>query len=189
MKKISIGFSNYLQSIRMIVTPLILALPSVVMWHYLYTHGWHSTSSADEPIVNAILPGLFSAHVFIASFMFVRESDDIRKMKRAVREGDKSTFIEVAEDSTPIPMKYILFTTANIIQGWTMSLNYELYWTGLASVYSVAYILSLIWEIIADFDDPVNGVWVIKGVPDEWIKETQIKRRLSDRFFEWLIKK
>lgn len=189
MKNTLAGFSSYFQSIRLILTPLVLAAPAVIIWHYLYINGWHSTSQADEPIVNAILPGLFGAHVFIAGFMIIRESDDIRKLKHAVREGDKATFIEIAEDSIPAPMRYILFTTANLIQAWTISLYYELYWTGFASVFSVGYILGLIWEIIADFDDPVNGIWVIKGVPDEWVKEAHIKRRLSDRLFEWFLEK
>lgn len=189
MKSTLAGFNSILQSVRMIVTPVVLTAPAVIIWHYLYINGWHSTPQADEPVVNAILPGLFGAHVFIAGLMIIRESEDIRKMRRAVRENDMATFIEVAGDAIPIPMKYILFTTANMIQAWTISLHYEVYWTGLASVYSVGYILALIWEIIADFDDPINGVWVIKGVPDEWIKEANIKRRLSDRFFEWLTRK
>lgn len=121
--------------------------------------------------------------------MIIRESDDIRKLKHAVRTGDKATFIEIAEDSIPAPMRYILFTTANLIQAWTVNLYYDLYWTGFASVYSVGYILAIIWEIIADFDDPVNGIWVIKDVPGEWVKEAHIKRRISDRLFEWLIGK
>ena len=183
------GFHSYLQTIRLILTPLLLATPPVIIWHYLYINGWHSNPKADEPIVSAILPGLFGAHVFIAGFMLIRESDDIRKLKHAIKKGDKLTFIEIAEDSIPIPMKYILFTTANLIQGWTISLHYELYWTGFASVYTVGYILSLIWEIIADFDDPVNGIWVIKDVPEEWIKEARIKRRISDRLFDWIVKK
>lgn len=186
MKNTFAGFNSYFQSIRLIVAPLIMAAPSLVIWHYLYTRGWHSTSIADEPIVNAILPGLFGAHVFISGLMIIRESDDIRKMKRAIRDNDKATFIEIAEDSIPLPMKYILFTTANLIQAWTISLHYEIYWTGFAAVYSVGYMLALMWEIIADFDDPINGVWVIKGVPSEWIKESHIKRRISDRFFEWM---
>ena len=189
MKNTFAGFNSYFQSIRLIITPLILATPPLIIWHYLYINGWHSTSQADEPIVNAILPGLFGAHVFIAGLMIIRESDDIRKMKRAIREEDKATFVEVAEDSIPLPMKYILFTTANLIQAWTISLHYELYWTGFASVCSVGYMLALIWEIIADFDDPINGIWVIKGVPIEWIKEAHIKRRVSDRLFEWLFGK
>ena len=183
------GFNGYLQTIRLILTPLILTAPAVTIWHYLYIHGLHSTSRADEPIVNAILPGLLGIHVFIAGFTMLHESDDIRKIRRAIRELDKETFIEIAEDTIPTPMKYILFMSANLIQAWTISLNYDLYWTGLASVLSIGYMLSLIWEIIADFDDPVNGVWVIKGVPEDWIKEANIKRRLSDRFFESLIKR
>lgn len=189
MKKIFAGFDSYLQTIRLIITPLILAAPAVIIWHYLYTNGWHSTRQADEPIVNAILPLLGTIHVFIAGFMMLHESDDIRKIRRALKDNDEATFIEIAEDSIPTPMKYILFTSANFIQGWTISLNYDLYWTGFASVLSVGYMLSLIWEIISDFDDPVNGVWVIKGVPEEWIKKARIKRRLSDRFFEWLLRK
>lgn len=182
------GFHSYLQTIRLILTPLLLATPPVILWHYLYINGWHSTPQADEPIVSAILPGILGAHVFIAGFMMIRESDDIRKLKHAVKENDKSTFIEIAEDTIPTPMKYILFTTANLILGWTISLHYELYWTGFASVYTIGYILSLIWEIVADFDDPINGIWVIKGVPEDWIKEARINRRISDRIFSWLFK-
>lgn len=189
LKNTFAGFNSYFQSIRLIIAPLILATPPLIIWHYLYINGWYSTPQADEPIVNAILPGLFVAHVFIAGMMMTRESDDIRKMKRAIREGDKATFIEIAEDSIPLPMKYVLFATANLVQAWTSSLHYDLYWTGFASVYSVGYMLALIWEIIADFDDPINGVWVIKGVPAEWIREANIKRRLSDRLFEWLFEK
>ena len=184
MRNIFTEFNNHFQSIRLMITPLILSAPAVLIWHYLYMKGWHSTASADEPIVNAILPGLFSAHVFIAGLMIIHESDDMRKMKRAVREKNKEAFIEIAEDAVPTPMRYILFMTGNLILAWTMSLHYELYWTGFASVYSVGYILTLIWEIIADFDDPINGIWVIKGVSAEWVRDAHIKRRISDRLFE-----
>lgn len=187
-RKGSIGFNNYLQSIRMIIEPLFMAAPAVVLWHFLYARGWHSTASADEPIVNAILPALATIHVFIAGFMFMREAYDIRELRRAVRTGQKELFFEIAEDRIPAPVKYVLFVSANLIEGWTISLNYELYWTGFASVYSIGYMLSLIWEIISDFDDPVNGVWVVKDVPDEWVLEANIKRRISDRFFERLFR-
>ena len=173
----------------MIVQPLFLALPAVILWHFFYTSGWHSTASADEPIVNAILPALASIHVFIAGFIFLRETADIREMRSAVRQSKKEQFLEIAEDKTPVPLKYVLLVSATLIEGWTISLNYEIYWTGFAAVYSLGYMLTLIWEIIADFDDPVNGVWIIKGVPEEWIGEANIKRRYSDRFFERLFNK
>ena len=183
------GFKDHLQSIRMIIQPALLAAPACLLWHFLYKHGWHSTPAADEPIVNAILPILATAHVFLASFVLVRETDDLRKLRAAVKEGDKVRFIEIAEDRIPTPMKYILFVTAHFIQGWTISLYYETYWSGFFSVLSVAYMLSLIWEMIADFDDPVNGVWVVKNVPPEWAREADITRRFSDRFFELLKRK
>lgn len=181
------GFNNFFQSVRMIIQPMIIASPAVLLWHLLYTNGWHSTAIADEPIVNAILPALASIHVFIAGFIFLRETSDIREMKHAIRNGEKDKFIEFAEDKIPAPLKYVLFVSGNLILGWTISLNYELYWSGFASVFSMGYMLSLIWEIISDFDDPVNGVWVVKNVPEEWVEEANIKRRRSDKFFEKLI--
>lgn len=182
------GFNSYLQSIRMILQPLVLAAPAVFLWHFLYTRGWHSTALADEPVVNAILPALASIHVFIAGFMFFKETGDIRDLRNAVSNNQKERFFEIADDKIPAPMKYVLFVSANLIVGWTISLNYEWYWTGFAAVYSVGYMLALIWEIISDFDDPVNGVWVVKDVPDEWVREANIKRRISDRLFDRLFK-
>lgn len=188
-RETSSEFNDYFQAIRLIVTPLILAAPAVLIWHYLFINGWHSTRQADEPIVNAILPLLGTIHVFITGFRMARESDDIRKMKQAITEKDKTAFLSLAEDAIPMPLKYVIFTSATLIQMWVISLHYDLYWTGFASVYSVGYMLSLIWEVIADFDDPINGMWVVKGVPEEWITEAQIKRRISDRFFEWIFGK
>lgn len=173
----------------MTVQPLVLATPAVILWHFLYMNGWHSTSSADEPIVNAILPALFTIHVFIAGFIFYGERGDLRAVRRAIRNNDKETFLDIAEDKIPGPMKYVLFMSGNLIQGWTISLNYELYWSGFASVFSIGYMIALIWEVIADFDDPINGVWVIKGVPEEWIREAKVKHRWSDRFFDILFTK
>ncbi len=185
----SAGFNSTLQSVRMIIQPLLLASPAVLLWHCLYICGLHSTAAADEPIVNAILPALASMHVFIAGFIFLREAGDIRELRKAIRTGDKEKFLEIAEDKIPIPLRYVLFVSATMIECWTMSLNYDLYWTGFFSVYSIGYMLTLIWEIIADFDDPIHGIWVVKGVPEDWIRDANIKRRLSDRFYEWLFAK
>jgi hypothetical protein len=190
LKRVATEFRDELQLARLVVTPLVLAAPAVLVWHLLYVRGWHSTHEADEPIVNAILPLIGSAYVFLAGFLFYRETADLREMKQAVRckdqPGSRERFLSIAEDCTPMPIKYVLFSAALLVECWTISLHYEWYWTGFASVGSVGYVLSLIWEVIADLDDPIHGVWVIKGVPEEWLEDAHIKLRLSDRLFEAL---
>ena len=186
----SSGFSSTLQTIRMVVFPLLMSVPALLVWSYLYDMGWHSNPDADGPIVNAILPWIGSAHVFLAGFIFLQEGKDIRGLKNAVRNkdvpGSMEQFLQIVEDKVPTPLRYILLVTGNIVIFWTMSLYYQNYWSGFFSVLCVAYIISLIWEVVADFDDPVNGVWVVKGIPKEWIEKAGIKRRLSDRVFEFL---
>src|SRR5262245_1059233 len=107
MNRVRSEFENGFQFARMVVTPLLLAAPVVWLWHQLHVRGWHSSRDADEPIINAILPLIGSAHVFLASFLFYREAADIREMKNAVRErdkpGSKERFLAVAEDRIPLP--------------------------------------------------------------------------------------
>ncbi len=190
IKATTSGFSSTLQTIRMVVFPMLMSAPALIVWSYLYNNGWHSNPEADSPIVNAILPWIGSAHVFLAGFLFLQEGKDIRGLKSAVRNKDEpgsmEKFLQIVEDKVPTPLRYILLVTGNIVIFWSMSLYYQNYWSGFFSVLSVAYIISLIWEVVADFDDPVNGVWVVKGIPKEWIEKAGIKRRFSDRVFEFL---
>jgi hypothetical protein len=190
LKRVGFEFNNRVQVVRMAVMPMVLAAPAVAIWHFLFTHGWHSSREADEPIVNAILPLIGSAYVFLAGFLFYRATLDMRDMKQALRHkdqpGSKERFLAVAEDRIPMPLKYVLFSAAVVIECWTISLYYAAYWTGFASVYSVGYMLALIWEVIADFDDPIHGVCVIKEVPEDWLRDAHIHARLSDRLFERL---
>lgn len=189
---VGIGFKSVLQSLRMVLWPLFMTAPALILYHICYKNGWHSTRSADEPIINAILPGLFGLHAFIAGVLLVfREGSDLLQLKAYAKKpeepGNKEKFIQLAENQLPAPVKYVLFVSATIIILWTISLSYGSYWSGLASVLSVTYILSLIWEVIADFDDPTNGIWVIRGVPDDWVSEIKIKRRLSDRILDGIL--
>ena len=71
-----------------------------------------------------------------------------------------------------------------MVQAWTIFLYYENYQIGFFSVYSVSYIITLIWEVIMDLDDPVHGAWVVKGIPKEWEQSFKIKKRWSDQIFD-----
>lgn len=177
------GFKSGLQCVRMAVVPLLMSLPAIVLYHICHKLGIHSNRVADEPIVNAVLPFIGGAHVFLSGFLFIREGGDYREMRRAVRLKEKEKFLDLAEDQVPAPLRFVVFVTGTIVILWTTSLYYENYWTGLFSVLSVAYIVSLIWEVIADFNDPVNGVWVVRDVPKDWLEGAKIKRRWSDRLF------
>lgn len=186
------GFSSALQSVRMVIWPFFMTLPALVLYHICYLLDWHRSGPSDSPIINAVYPGIFAGHMFFAS-LFIRDgSADFRTMKRAVKDREKpeskDTFLLIAEDRLGAPTKLALFTSATIVVLWTLTLDYaQSYWTGFATVVSVAYLLSLLWEVIADFDDPINGAWVIKGIPEEWLKEIKIKPRLSDRILDRLL--
>ncbi len=181
-------FKSFIQKVRLIIQPLFLSFPSVIFWYASYTFGFHSNSKADEPIVNAILPFIGGVHVFLASFLLYREGSDIRELKKILRrphtEETRRDFMDIAEDMIPIPVKYILLSTGTMIQAWTIFLYYQNYYVGFFSVYSISYIITLIWEVIMDLDDPVHGAWVVKGIPKEWEQSFKIKKRWSDQIFD-----
>jgi hypothetical protein len=175
----------------MIIQPMILAFPTVVIWHYINGWGWHSTRVADEPIVNAILPLIGGFHVFLAGFLLYSKANDITKFKEVicseeegVEKNNEKKFLQLAEDRIPQPLKYVLLSTGTLVQLWTASLYYDSYWIGFFSVYSVSYIIVLIWEVITDLDDPVHGVWVVKGIPAAWAKKAHFDKRFVDKVFD-----
>lgn len=183
---ITAEFKSFMQKVRMVIQPAIMAVPALLAWVGLYEAGYRSDKFNDEPVINAILPFISSAYVFLASFLLFREGNDVRDMKTAIKNKDKNAFLAIARDRIPAPVKYILFATGTIIILWTIFLHYESFWTGLASVYSTTYIIVLVWEVIIDLDDPINGVWVIKNIPEEWMEEAHLHKRNSDRFFDTL---
>lgn len=181
------GFKSGLQSVRMAVVPFFMSLPSVVLYHVFQSLGLYSGRVADEPIINVILPFIGGVHVFLSGVLFFREGD-YGEMRRAVRSGDKEKFLDLVEDQVPTPLRFVVFVTGSIVILWTLTLYNESYWRGLFSVLSVSYIVSLIWEVIADFNDPVNGVWVVKNIPPEWLEGAKIKKRWSDQLFSKIFK-
>lgn len=169
----------------MIFYPFVIAVIPVLLWNFLYKRGWYSPSlRADEPIVNAVF-GLFGmSYAIITGFMFTDQRSNMGKLRKAVRMNIEEDFLEIVENRNPTTSKFVLFAIAFVIMGWVIIFHYESYWIGFASVYSVGYILTLIWEVIVDFDDPIHGMWVVKNIPPAWIAKANIKTRFSDRFFE-----
>jgi hypothetical protein len=192
-QKATVGVPNWRQALRMVIVPALLAIPAVILWHWCYTHGLSSTREADEPIVNAILPGMLTAHVLIVGFVFAHQMTRYTGIlgAHANLEDPKSRklFVVLVQMTVPLPAKFLIFTAAMMIELWVISLHFELYNTGWAAVFSIGYFLSAMWEFIADLDDPFHGMWRI-GIeaPEDLMKEVHINRRWSDRLFERLFR-
>lgn len=189
MKKVN-GILERVRKFRMVIQPLILSLPVIILWHFMYVFGWHSTSlKTDEPVVNAILPIIATFHAFLVSFNIYREENSNSRVKALAKKGAddfeaEKEFLELVEDRISTPLKYVLLSTGFIIQIWTTTLYCESYWTGMFSVLSISYVIILIWEVMIDLDDPVHGIWIIKEIPKKWADKARIEKRFVDTFFD-----
>ena len=50
-----------------------------------------------------------------------------------------------------------------------MGLDYPNAVSGLIVISSTAYLLTLIFFVIGEIDDPCDGLWFIKDIPEEWL--------------------
>jgi hypothetical protein len=184
------------QGARMIVHCLIMSLPAVLIWRFLYRNGWMMTPVSSEPFINHIGPFAGIGHFFLIQIISnLQAKKDLvmaANLPNNGNPGNKAEYLRLAR-LLPVPMnfKIAVFATAVIVELLAMSIHYGSYPTGLAAVLGCAFILSMVWEMIADTENPIRGVSVTQYPPGEWLREieTALSPRLTDRVYDriyWL---
>ncbi|MES2931294.1 MAG: hypothetical protein V4682_01175 [Patescibacteria group bacterium] len=58
-----------------------------------------------------------------------------------------------------------------MIQSLVTLLSYEGVGAGIASTFSVSFVLLMYWEVAINLDNPRKAVWYIDEIPEEWFTD------------------
>lgn len=192
-----VGFSgrNRLQRAisicRLPVQSLVMCVPYMLIWHVMYVMGWQHPMSAEGPITNADLPILATGHFVLAAFLLgVSGTKAWDAIIDVFESGDDEKFLRlVRRQATPPPPKAVLFVTGIVVNSMRMSLPVHDYWSSFVLVLKLAFVISLIWEMLAEVESPVDGIWGILNIPGDLkrkVKDMNLPKRRTDRLWEWL---
>ena len=155
--------------VRMLLLPLPFAIAVGAFWQLvLYKHELHLNEKFEGIATTgmiAILGILYS--LIVATILGVLWAE-YKEMRMAVKRYDVHRFMELKDEEMSPLVHTLLFVLSVFLLGAFLTLKYPDEISGTWCCASVAYLLSMIFFIVLEIDDPCKGIWVIKSIPVEW---------------------
>ena len=158
------------KSLIMVILPLGVAGIFGFVWHYvIYIHGLHFSIKLENIATSAWIPMFGIIYGLLATIVLASVWEEYKKIRSAVKRGDLDAFIELRDENVS-PLVHTLLTTLSLfVLAGFMGLDYPTALSGFVVVSSTAYLLTLIFFVVEEIDDPCDGLWFIKDIPEEWL--------------------
>jgi hypothetical protein len=164
----------------MLIKPIPIAVIAAVFWYYfVYQNRIHFIEGGEILGIwismFGVLYGLFAAMILSTVW------NEYKTMGIAVKRSDLDTFIDLRdEEVSPLVHTLMIVLSVMIILAF-MCIKYETAYSGITFIISTTYLLTLIFYIVLEIDDPCGGIWYIKDIPEEWLKVDIKKFRYEKR--------
>lgn len=160
-----------LKSIIMMIIPVVPALIMVALWYFqFYSKGISFDENMENIVAAAWIPTFGLLYCLLSAVVFNTVWIEYKTIRTAVKRYDIETFVDLKdEDISPLIYTLIFICSLSIIGGF-MSLKYHNPFWGGVVVGSTTYLLSLVFFVIREMDDPCGGFWFIKNIHPEWLK-------------------
>jgi hypothetical protein len=155
----------------LIVFPLFPAAGSAAIWYYaIFQKHRHFDEHMENIISSAWIPTFGVLYSLLAAVVFTSVWNEYKTIRAVVKRYDLETFLDLRDEEMS-PLVYAMMTVFSlaILTGF-MSLKYPSALGGILITSSTAYLLSLIFFVIVEIDDPCGGIWFIQNIHDEWLK-------------------
>jgi hypothetical protein len=168
------------KSLIMVILPFAVAIVFGLIWYYaLYIPGIHFSAALENIAVGAWIPMFGIIYGLLATIVLASVWEEYKKLRSAVKRGDIETFIELRDESvSPLVHTLMSVLSLSVLAGF-MGLDYPSATSGLVVITSTAYLLALIFFVVEEIDDPCDGLWFIKDIPEPWLNINVDEYRLK----------
>lgn len=155
---------------HMALLPVPFTLASIVFWKVvLYDNGlsldreFEGIGSAAWIAVHGLLYSLGFAVILTVIWA------EYKTLRMAVKKYDLDTFMDLRDEQMSPLVHTLLITLSVTLLGGFMAMKYSSAVCGAFAVGTMAYVLAMIFFVVVEIDDPCQGIWVIKSIPQEWL--------------------
>gem|GEM_PF-6318606 len=164
------GREKFLPHLRFLfVRPLLIgAAMSLIWWYVFREYGIHT--HPEELSIGLAFAFFTVFHSLIANSTLSKVWKDYEKLRGFLENNDEEGFRKERYYRIPLAIKLLLLTLSFFIQAAAMYSYYADPLAGLVGSFSVAFVLVVFWEVAANLDDPVRGVWYHHKIPASWLE-------------------
>lgn len=159
-----------IKCLLLVAMPLLPAAASAAIWYFaIFKQRRHFDEQMENIISSAWIPTFGVLYSLLAAVVFTSVWNEYKAIRAAVKKYDLETFLDLRDEEMS-PLVYAMMTVFSlaILIGF-MALKYPSAMGGILITFSTSYLLSLIFFVIVEIDDPCGGVWFIRNIPDEWL--------------------
>lgn len=147
---------------------LVTLLP-LLLWYQLWSCDIHFGAGDESVIIGASIATLGLAYGIMASVVLSSIWEKYRKVVISVLRRDEETFLCYRDERMPIMIHLLLAALSLPLLVMIALLPYQHMWSGIASVFSVSFILSLYWIVATELEDPTKSPWFAERIPEAWL--------------------
>ncbi len=179
MTRIKTNFVSYNRNwvtvkrhLPIVIKPLIASMIVVAIWRFIFfPNNIYFNKFAAEPIMFIILPLVAFIYVIFAGIATTSVFDQYKMISKCVVKKDLDNFLIYRDEQLPIMMHFLIAVPTLILITFVMLFNFEGHvFIAMATLFSVVFMLVLIWVIAAELDDFKKSIWFKAKIPKEWFE-------------------
>ena len=140
-------------------------------WYFVLIKNNIRQSEKMEVIATASWIPLFGIfYGFLAATLIAKVFEQYSDMRMAIKRYDFDQFALLRDENLSPLMHGLMSVLAAMTLAGFMAIKYPTDLQGFIVVGSVSYVLSFIFYVVREVDDPLGGVWFIRHVHDGWLE-------------------
>jgi hypothetical protein len=144
---------------------------ATAFWYFVLVKNDIHLNEKMEVIATASWIPLFGIfYGFLASTLIAKVFDQYSDMRIAIKRYDFDKFAELRDENLSPLMHGLMSVLAAMTLAGFMAIKYPTELQGFVVVGSVSYVLSFIFYVVREVDEPLGGVWFIRHVHDGWLE-------------------
>jgi hypothetical protein len=151
--------------------PALMGTLAGLIWHFaFFKANFHLEEKMEVISTAAWIPAFALLYGFFTSPLLTKVWDEYKEMRKAVKKNDLDAFLDLRdEEQSPLMYGLVILTSLMLI-GAFAGVQYPRAIDGWVVISSMSYLLTLIFCVIMELDDPCAGIWFIRSIPEEWLK-------------------
>jgi membrane protein YqaA with SNARE-associated domain len=147
------------------------ASATTFLWYEAWVRGYHFSEDDKDALIGAIITTLGVTYGILVAWLLSVIMEKYGKVVICVLEKDKHTFLLYRDERIPIVFHLLIASVSVPLVGMIGMIAFKHVLTGTISVFAVSFILSLIWLIADQLENPSKGGWFRERIPQDWFDE------------------
>lgn len=158
--------------LQFLLQPTIFAvLVTAIWWKVFHKNEIHFGKEDEVAVLAGVFLFLSVAYGITISTSLESVWGKYQIVVKSVLKKDKDTFLCYRDERLPIIVHLLNLAFSSLILLMVAMIEYHTISSGLLSVFSASFVLSLYFVVVTELQNPAKSLWFAERIPADWLTE------------------